>query len=194
MKIVIGLGNPGVKYESTRHNIGFKVIDKLAEKYKVLSWQKKFKAEIAALNFNGEKVVLVKPQTYMNLSGEAVRDVIGWYKEDIAELIVIYDDLDLPVGKLRIRYRGSAGGHKGMLSILGNVEGADQGFTRIRLGIGRPDKGWQVVDWVLSSFKEEEKQAITEMVETAAKAVEALWCENVKVVMGKFNISNEKVV
>ena len=133
MKIIVGLGNPGAKYAGTRHNVGFSVILKLADKYNISLTEKKHKAEFGKGIIEGEKVILAMPQTYMNLSGESVRELMDYYKCDCSDIIVIYDDIDLAVGRLRIREKGSAGGHNGMKNIILHL--GSQEFTRIRVGV-----------------------------------------------------------
>ena len=134
MKIIAGLGNPGREYESTKHNVGFMTLDLLADKLGISISKEKFKALIGEGRIGTEKIILVKPQTYMNLSGESIREVVGFYKIDIEDLIVIYDDIDIPAGTLRIRSKGSAGTHNGMRSVVYQLQ--EDGFPRIRVGIG----------------------------------------------------------
>lgn len=166
MKMIVGLGNPGKNYEKTRHNVGFMVLDALIKDLG-LKTQNKFKSEMVQTSLNGEPVLLIKPQTYMNLSGEAVQEAKAFYKIDDKDILVIYDDLDLPVGKLRLREKGSAGGHNGIKSIIQHLHHQD--FRRIRVGI---DKNPLIptVDYVLGKFSQED-QAILE--KTLARAVEA---------------------
>lgn len=155
MYIIAGLGNPTKEYENTRHNIGFMAIDALAEKYDIRVNECKHKALIGKGMINGSKVVLVKPLTYMNLSGEAIRSVIDYYKADEeSELIVIYDDISLDVGQLRIRKKGSAGGHNGIKNIITHL-GHDI-FMRIKIGVGEKPKGYDLADYVLGHFSKEE--------------------------------------
>ncbi|OEG00293.1 aminoacyl-tRNA hydrolase [Vulcanibacillus modesticaldus] len=171
MKIIVGLGNPGKKYEYTKHNIGFLTIDNLTKKIGENSMIKdisKFNALITKISHNNQQVLLVKPLTYMNLSGEAVRPILDWYKIDIEDMIIIYDDLDLPLGKIRIREKGSAGGHNGMKSIIQNV-GTDQ-FKRIRIGIDRKEE-IPVVDYVLTPFSAQEKTVIEKSINTVSDAI-----------------------
>ena len=148
MYIIAGLGNPGKKYENTRHNIGFITLDYLAERHDIQINKIKHKALVGEGRISGQKVLLVKPQTYMNLSGESLREVMDYYKVDIEDLIVIYDDIDLPAGTVRIRKKGSAGTHNGMRSI---VQHLGQDFPRIRMGIGNERKG-DLADFVLGGF------------------------------------------
>ena len=170
MKVVIGLGNPGKKYEKTRHNIGFIVVDSLRKKFNLTDEREKFQALISEKNIDGEKVIFFKPQTFMNLSGNALIEIVNFYKLNPTEdLIVIYDDMDLPVGKLRIRPNGSAGGHNGIKSLIQHIGTED--FPRFRVGIGRPLPQWTVVDHVLAPFPEEQKEAINKGIKAAAKAL-----------------------
>ncbi|MDD8048306.1 MAG: aminoacyl-tRNA hydrolase [Thomasclavelia sp.] len=168
MKLIVGLGNPGKEYEHTRHNTGFEVTNKLADKLGVSLSTSKHKGLYAKTKYNGEDVIILQPQTFMNLSGESVQAVMGYFKVDIDDLIVIYDDLDMPVGKLRLRVNGSAGGHNGIKSIISCV--GSQDFKRIRVGIGRLPY-IKVVDYVLGRFTKEQQPSFDEGVN---KAVEAL--------------------
>ena len=140
MQLIVGLGNPGTKYAGTRHNAGFMAVTAIAEKYGVTRWKEEHQAHTATINVDGEKVMLVMPQTFMNLSGDAVGPLMRYYKLSPADVIVIYDDMDLPVGQLRLRVKGSAGGHNGMKSVIAHL-GTDQ-FPHVRIGIGRPQPGW----------------------------------------------------
>ena len=168
MYIIVGLGNPTKEYMHTRHNVGFDTIDAIAEKYRISVTEKKHKALIGKGYIEGQKVILAKPQTYMNLSGESVRELIDYYKADeTQELIVIYDDISLPPGQLRIRKKGSAGGHNGIKSIISHI--GTQEFDRIRIGIGK-DKLIPVVDWVLGKFPQEQQEDLNHALEQAAKA------------------------
>lgn len=185
MKVIIGLGNPGKKYEDTRHNAGFMAIDKISEKWAIPVQQNKFRAHVGEGRLNGEKVLLVKPQTYMNLSGESVAEILKFYKLVPDELVVIYDDLDLPTGQLRLREKGSAGGHNGIKSMIQHL--GTQDFKRIKVGIGRPEPGRSVSDYVLQSFPAAERALIDEAVSLAAEAA-AMWtAEPFPKVMNHFN-------
>lgn len=168
MKLIVGLGNPGKQYEQTRHNIGFIVIDKIAEKLNIELQQAKFKGLFGAGLVEGEKVLLLKPLTYMNLSGESIRAIMDFYQIDIEDLVVIYDDLDLPAGRIRLRQRGSAGGHNGIKSTISHL--GTQEFNRIRVGINRPTNGMAITDYVLGRFSEEERGLIEEAAERSAAA------------------------
>ena len=168
MKCIVGLGNPGKKYEMTRHNIGFLAIDQLAAKHGITVNETKFNAIMGTGRINGERVVLVKPLTYMNLSGEAVRPILDYYKIAIEDVLVIYDDLDMVPGKLRLRPKGSAGGHNGIKSLiqhLGTME-----FKRLKLGIGRPPHPLSVIDWVMMNYRKEDLPALQETLDQAVSA------------------------
>lgn len=169
MKLIVGLGNPGKEYEKTRHNVGFMVMDRLSDLMNVSISNSKFKGEYVKLKYKGEDVILLKPMTYMNLSGESVIQVMKYFKIDIKDLLVIYDDLDMPVGKLRLRENGSAGGHNGMKSIIAHI--GSQSFKRIRVGIDRHPR-IKVVDYVLGHFSKDEQPLIEEGIENAVKAIE----------------------
>lgn len=170
MKIVAGLGNPGAEYSATRHNVGFLAVEELAKRWKADSWRNRHEALIAEYRGGTEPVLLVKPQTYMNLSGVAVGEIVRWYKLKAEDLIVIYDDLDLPAGKLRLRPQGGSGGHRGLESILMHL-GAET-FCRVRIGIGRPPAGWETVNYVLGRFSPEETPKVAETIVKAAEAAE----------------------
>ena len=153
MKLVVGLGNPGKQYEATKHNIGFMVIDAIADSASHTPWREEQKAEVCSINVAGEKVLLVKPQTFMNASGESIGPLMRYYKIDPSDVYCIYDDMDLPVGKLRIRPNGSSGGHNGIKSLISHI--GTENFPRFRVGIGRPLPQWTVIDHVLAPFSEE---------------------------------------
>ncbi|SFM40652.1 aminoacyl-tRNA hydrolase [Salibacterium qingdaonense] len=187
MKVIAGLGNPGRKYEKTRHNVGFLAADRLAENLNV-SWKKEKKSRTAETVMDGEKVFIVKPLTYMNLSGEALQPLMDFYQIPAENLLVIYDDLDLSPGALRLRLNGGHGGHNGLKSIfqeLGTKE-----FKRIRLGIGRPDSGNDVISHVLGTFAPEEKKEMQESIPLAAKAAESWLSHSFAEVMNHYNRKN----
>ncbi|MFD1736902.1 aminoacyl-tRNA hydrolase [Bacillus salitolerans] len=185
MKVIIGLGNPGREYAQTRHNVGFITIDELAMRHQIPLDKEKFKALYGSGIMNGEKVILLKPLTYMNLSGEAVRPIIDYFNVDIDDIVVIYDDLDLPVGKVRLRAKGSAGGQNGMKSIIQHI--GTQEFKRIRIGIGRPQNGMKVPDYVLGKFVGEDVPAMVQSIKTAADACET-WMKHTFIdVMNQYN-------
>lgn len=185
VKVIIGLGNPGKKYEDTRHNAGFMAIDKISDKWGIPVSQNKFRALVGEGRVEGEKVLLVKPQTYMNLSGESVGEVLKFYKLTPDDLVVIFDDLDLPTGQLRLREKGSAGGHNGIKSLIQHL--GTQEFKRIKVGIGRPEPGRSVSDYVLQSFPAAERARIQEAVEHAADAAVMWTREPFLKVMNHFN-------
>ena len=160
MFIIAGLGNPTLQYEGTRHNVGFDVIDMLADRYNISVDGRKGRALIGKGMIGGQKVLLVKPQTYMNLSGESVRSLLDYYKVDEEqELLVIYDDISLGVGQIRIRAKGSAGGHNGIKNIIAHLGG--QVFPRIKVGVGEKPPKWDLADYVLGHFSKEEQEQIT---------------------------------
>ena len=184
MKILVGLGNPGNEYSDTRHNVGFMAIDELARRWGIHTWKKKSQALVA--EYRGEEpVVLIKPQTYMNLSGVAVGELARWYKVAAEDIIVIFDDMDLPIGRLRLRTKGGSGGHRGIESLLTHL-GKD-GFSRIRIGIDRPPTNWQVADYVLSRFTTEEQPLLTESLSRAAEAGECIVKQGMMKAMNLYN-------
>lgn len=166
MYLIVGLGNPGKEYENTRHNIGFNAIDVIANKYNIDVNRTKFKGVYGEGNINGKKVMLLKPTTYMNLSGESIRAVMDFYKISNEEVIVMYDDMSLEVGKIRIRAKGSAGGHNGIKSIIAHM-GTDE-FPRIKIGVGGPKEDW--VSHVLGKFSKEEMSTLTSVLEASSEA------------------------
>lgn len=186
MYVIVGLGNPGREYRNTRHNIGFEVIDELAGKYGIAVREKKHKAKIGKGIVAGQKAVLVKPQTYMNLSGESVRDVIDFYKADEkSELIVISDDISLNVGQIRIRKKGSAGGHNGLKNIILHL-GHDE-FRRVKVGVGAKPEGCDLVDHVLGHFSKNDREILNDSVKRAAEAVEVMITDGPDAAMNRFN-------
>ena len=189
MKIIVGLGNPTAQYAGTRHNMGFAVIEELAEQYNIKITEKKHKALLGTGRISGEKVILAMPQTYMNLSGESVREIVDYYKVDSQEdLIVVYDDISLDVGKLRIRPKGSAGGHNGIKSIIQHL-GHDV-FPRIKMGVGEKPKGYDLADYVLEHFSKEERVIMDESAVAVTKAVELMVIDEIGEAM---NLYNKKV-
>lgn len=185
MYIIVGLGNPGKKYEQTRHNIGFISIDYMADKYGIKVSKIKHKALIGEGNIGNSKLILVKPQTYMNLSGEAVREIVDYYKADLSKLVVIYDDIDIPVGSVRIRKKGSSGTHNGMRSIIYQLKSEE--FPRIRIGMGRNGSD-ELKDFVLGGFSKAEKPVLEAAVRHTADAVECFISEGIDVCMNRYNI------
>lgn len=190
MYIIVGLGNPGKEYERTRHNAGFMVIDELADEAGISVSEKKHKALVGKGMLGGEKVVLVKPQTYMNLSGESVREVIDFYKVDPAsELIVISDDIDLDVGQLRVRPKGSAGGHNGLKNIILHLGG--ENFSRVRVGVGAKRAGTDLAAHVLGSIDKEHLEDFTNAIKDAAGAVKLIMSSDVNAAMNKYNVKKK---
>ncbi|HHV71366.1 MAG TPA: aminoacyl-tRNA hydrolase [Clostridia bacterium] len=185
MKLIVGLGNPGSEYERTRHNAGFMVIDHLAQKTGIKLNKTSHFSHWGRGTIAGEQVVLLKPQTYMNLSGNAVASISRWYKLSPADLLIIYDDLDLPLGKLRFREQGGAGGHRGLDSIISQL--GTQKIPRLRIGIGRPQDKMEVVDYVLSPFTPDEKEQFDLVVRKAAEAVLVLIESGIGKAMNKYN-------
>ncbi|MDD6919913.1 MAG: aminoacyl-tRNA hydrolase [Eubacteriales bacterium] len=184
MYVVVGLGNPGKQYENTRHNIGFIAIDYLADKLGVKVNKIKHKALIGESSVNGEKIVLVKPQTYMNLSGESVRELMNYYKVPIENLIVIYDDIDTDVGKLRIRKKGSAGTHNGMKSIIYQIR--DDNFVRFRIGVGK-NNNIPLDRYVLSGFQKDEVSKLEEVVDRTYLAILETINTDIDMAMNRYN-------
>lgn len=186
MYVIAGLGNPKKEYDNTRHNIGFDVIDAIADKYGIRVIERKHKALVGRGFIDGEKVVLVKPQTFMNLSGESLREVIDYYKVDpTSELIVICDDISLDLGQLRIRKKGSAGGHNGLKNIILHL-GTD-GFQRIKMGVGGKPEGYDLADYVLGHFSAEEKKVMAESIAQAVEASVTMMKDGADAAMNRFN-------
>ena len=190
MKLIVGLGNPGPEYAKTKHNVGFLLADALAEKLNASSWREKCNTLVAEAYLGAEKVLIAKPQTYMNNSGEAVGPLANWYKLDPEELIVLHDDMDIPVGTIRIRKKGSAGGHNGIKSILLHL--GNENFSRVRIGIGRPLPGWTVVHHVLAPFSEEDVPKIQEAISYLVPAVECIVREGTDIAMNRYNPKKKK--
>ncbi len=184
MYLIVGLGNVGNKYNLTRHNIGFEVIDLLSDKYDIDINKKKFKGSYGSGIIKGKKVILLKPETYMNLSGECVRPFMEYYDIDIENLFVIYDDVELPLGKLRIRKFGSSGTHNGMKSIIKNL--SSDKFPRFRLGIGK-DENMNLADFVLSKFREEEIEDVKTLCVKTEGAISKALEEDINSSMNEFN-------
>ncbi|QAY67459.1 aminoacyl-tRNA hydrolase [Paenibacillus protaetiae] len=185
MKWFVGLGNPGAQYAGTRHNVGFMVIDELARRWGITVNQSKCKALIGEGNVQGTKVFLIKPMTYMNLSGESARAFMDYYKADLADGLFIYDDMDTEVGKIRLRYQGSSGGHNGIKSLIQHF--GTQSFNRIRMGVSRPQPGYPIVDYVLANFAKSEQPQLQSMIEQAADAAEFSLKATFEQTMAKFN-------
>lgn len=186
MFVIVGLGNPGKKYEKTRHNMGFLAIDKLAEKHDIKVNKLKHKALTGDGFIFGQKALLVKPQTYMNLSGESVREIVSYYDIDLEDLIVIYDDFDLEIGTIRIRKKGSAGSHNGMKSIIGQIQSKD--FPRIRIGIGKSGGGAEWKDFVLGKTSKQDEKLIEDAVDRAADAAGCILEKGIDKAMNEYNV------
>ena len=191
MYLIVGLGNPGRQYEATRHNMGFDVIDKLVEEYNVPQSGVKFNAMYGKGRIEGQPVILMKPLSYMNLSGGPVRDMANYFKIDPeTEMIVIYDDIDLEPGQLRIRKKGSAGGHNGIKDIIRRL--GTEKFIRIRVGVGAKPKDWDLADFVLGHFSDSDRKLVDEGINDAAEAVEMILSEGVDAAMNKYNRKKPK--
>ncbi len=186
MKLIVGLGNPGKQFEHTRHNIGFKVIDDLSDRLGIPLDRTKFNGIYGMGNISGSKVLLLKPLTYMNLSGECIRPMLDYYDIPLENLIVIYDDLDLPVGKIRMRTKGSAGGHNGIKSMIAHL--GTQQFNRIRIGIDRPTNGMKIPDYVLGDFTNDEMVNVKESINKSSSACEKWLTTPFLQVMNEFNV------
>lgn len=183
MKVVVGLGNPGQRYRDTRHNIGFRAVEELARRHVVQREESRFDAIVGHLQVNREKVLVVKPLTFMNLSGKAVRPLLAYYKIDLSDLLVIYDDMDLPVGAVRIRASGGTGGHQGMNSLVQHL--GTREFARIRIGIGRPAD--ETIAWVLGRFSVEEKPLVSTAVTRAVDAAQCWMEQGIDRAMNEYN-------
>ena len=191
MYLIAGLGNPGRKYDGTKHNMGFDVITELADRYNVPSSGLSMKAMYGKAVIGGEKAILIKPLTYMNLSGEAIQEYVHYYKIDPeTQLIVIYDDIDLEPGQLRLRKKGSAGGHNGMKNIIQRL-GTDR-FARIRVGIGAKPEHWDLADYVLAPFPGSVRETVDASIRDAADAVEMILQGDIDKAMGKYNQNRKK--
>ncbi|MGN1165031.1 MAG: aminoacyl-tRNA hydrolase [Lachnospiraceae bacterium] len=186
MYIIVGLGNPTLQYEGTRHNVGFDVIDALADKYNISVETRKSRAFIGKGIIEGQKVILAKPQTYMNLSGESVRSLVDYYKiDEEQELLVIYDDISLGVGQLRIRKKGSAGGHNGIKNIISHLDTTV--FARIKIGVGEKPKKYDLADYVLSRFSKAEREEMEKGYEKAVNAVAMILRGEIDAAMNEYN-------
>ena len=186
MYIIAGLGNPGQKYEGTRHNIGYRVLDELAKKYDINILESKFKGLIGKGMIQGEKAILIKPLTYMNLSGECIGEAVSYFKiDETAELIVVADDINLDVGQIRIRKKGSAGGHNGLKNIILHL--GSENFIRVRMGVGDKPVGYDLADYVLGHFKREEEELLSESRENAVLAIETIISEGPDQAMNLYN-------
>ncbi len=190
MFVIVGLGNPGKKYENTRHNAGFIMIDALADKYGIRISEKKHKALCGTGVIEGVKVLLVKPETYMNLSGESVGEIMNFYKLDPEEeMLVIYDDISLAPGNIRIRKKGSAGGHNGIKSLIAHT--GTQNFMRIKVGVGEKPKDWDLADYVLGHFSEEDKKELDAVTKNVLDAAVLMMQGDVDKAMNDFNAKKQ---
>ncbi|MFH1562639.1 MAG: aminoacyl-tRNA hydrolase [Nitrospirota bacterium] len=185
MKLIVGLGNPGSDYADTKHNVGFKVINKLVKLTKIELKSRKYKARIGEGKILGHEVILAKPMTYMNLSGEAVELLVWNFKVPLSDLLVVYDDVSVDLGKIRIRKKGSAGGHNGIKSIIDKL--ASEEFARIRIGIGTPAPDLTFRDYVLSPFSDEENEVVEQVIQKTAEAVICTIEEGIDVAMNRYN-------
>ncbi len=184
--IVVFLGNPGDKYENTRHNVGFMTADALGEKLNKPIQRLKFKALTNVVEYGGCRVLLMKPTTYMNLSGEAVREACMFYKLPPERVLVVSDDVSLPVGKIRLRRNGTAGGHNGLRSIIGQLH-SDQ-FPRLKIGVGaKPHPDYDMADWVLGRFSKEDRKAVDAAIDRALDAMECLFTQGIDKAMSRYN-------
>ncbi len=190
MKLVVGLGNPGVRYENTRHNVGFQVIDELARRWHVDQWRSEHQALVAKVRLGDQQVLVAKPMTFMNLSGEAVSGLAGFYKVSVPDTLVVLDEVALPLGRVRAGRGGSDGGHNGLKSIVGRLGTLD--VPRLRIGVGRGDGRRELVDHVLGKFAEDERDAVEAAVLRAADASVIFVTEGIERAMNAFNAANDK--
>ena len=185
MKLIVGLGNPGRKYESTRHNIGFEVVEQIARKFGTGTAKKDFQGEVADAMFGSERALLLCPHTFMNLSGRSVRAAFDFYKLKLEDVLIICDDMNLPVGKLRFRARGTAGGQKGLADIIQHL--GTQEISRLRVGIDRPPQRWSPTDYVIGKFTKDQRSEIDLAVAISADAVAAWVAEGIDHCMNQYN-------
>jgi PTH1 family peptidyl-tRNA hydrolase len=191
MFLIVGLGNPDRKYEKTRHNIGFDTVDALAERYHINLTEKKHKALCGTGVIEGTKVLLAKPQTYMNLSGDSIAEIVNFYKLDPEEeMLVIYDDISLAPGNIRIRKKGSAGGHNGIKSIIART--GTQNFMRIKVGVGEKPAGWDLADYVLGRFSDEDRAAVESAIRDAQDAAVLMMQGQIDKAMNDFNAKKQE--
>lgn len=187
-KLIVGLGNPGAKYANTRHNVGWMALEAFASKHGVAIGKSGFQGVYGEMRWGpmAEKVILLKPMTFMNLSGRSVAPAVHFYKLDPADILVIYDDMDLDVGRLRLRTQGSAGGHNGMKSLIQELGTTE--FPRLKIGIGRPEPGWQVVDWVLTHFGADDSATIAGAIPRSVEAIESFLTDGILKAMNLYNV------
>lgn len=190
MYLIAGLGNPTKKYEGTRHNVGFETVDIIADSQGIALSSNKHKAVYGQGFIGGEKVILAKPQTFMNLSGEAIRALVDFYKIEPDHVLIISDDIDLPLGQLRIRQKGSAGGHNGLKNIIAHL--GSQDFPRIKIGIGSKPEGWDLADYVLSKYSKEDRVVMTNAQKDAAEAAVLIVSGRVSEAMNRYNTKKQK--
>lgn len=185
MYLIVGLGNPEEEYSNTRHNMGFNVINKLAKQYEIDVTKNKFKGLYGQGNIEGEKVILLKPQTYMNLSGESIKEIMKFYKIDINDIIIIYDDIDIDPGTIKIRKFGGAGNHNGMKSVVNELH--TQNFKRIRIGIGSPENKEQIIQYVIGKMPKEDEEKLDKSTTLAKEAISEIIKNGIDKAMNKFN-------
>ena len=185
MKMIVGLGNPGNEYAGTRHNVGWMLVDALAEHLGINEWRSREKGMVAEGRIGSEKILLVKPLTYMNNSGECVGPLMRWYKLEPEDIMAAHDDMDIPIGTIRIRKKGSACGHNGIKSLPSHI--GSENFGRLRIGIGRPQPGWSVINHVLAKFNDQEQEKIGDAIKQLIPAVECMVLEGPDMAMNKFN-------
>ena len=190
MKLIAGLGNPGAEYAQTKHNVGFMLVDALADRLNAPAWKEDFFSSVTEVRIGGEKIFLVKPLTYMNNSGEAIAPMLSYYKMTADDLTVVHDDMDIPAGMVRIRKKGSSGGHNGIKSIIAHVGG--ENFARVRIGVGRPPAGWTVINHVLAPFLAEDAPKIREAISYLLPAVECIVTDGVELAMNRYNPHKKK--
>ena len=190
MRLVVGLGNPGPEYQDNRHNLGFKVVDELLARARGSAPRAKFGAELCEVTIAGERVLLCKPMEYMNVSGQAVARVAGFWKVPISDVVVVYDELDLPFGRLKLGAGGGHGGHNGVRSLLADL--GDASFARVRVGIGRPTPGHDPANYLLSNFSRAEAKELPDLIGAAADAVETILRSGLTTAMNKFNVKSNK--
>ena len=190
MKIFVGLGNPTPEYAATKHNVGFMLADRLANSISADFWREKFNALVAEAFLDSEKILIVKPQTFMNLSGESVAPIVNFYKISPENLVVAHDDLDLPLGTIRLRPKGSSGGHRGVESIIQHLN--NQNFPRVRIGVGRPPANWTVNHHVLSNFNQNDAEIISKTLDELVPAVISIFKDGINNAMNKFNPKRNK--
>ncbi len=185
--MIVGLGNPGARYQRNRHNIGYQIVDELARAHQLSFSKRKFKASLAEGRIAGQRVLLVKPETYMNLSGEAVQPLVAYFKLELSHLLVVYDDMDLPLGKIRLRPAGGAGGHNGMKSLIQRL--GSNTFARLRVGIDRPPGRMDPAAYVLQNFSAAEEEVMVQVRDQACRAIETWLSKGLDAAMNEFNQS-----